>query len=499
MATPRQKLEIATPEQFEGATLMRVIERNYKIIRYVDISLDQTLTVIGGDNGQGKSTFIEGIITALSSKDEIKIDEPIRRGEREGMITLHFGDGENVTLKITKNLHRVGEDRWGQEYDIEIPGYLPPSRTAEFIAKLGGSVGFDPIAFDAMTDAEQVEVFKKFVDFDFDGNTRAHDKIKEERTDVNRDLKRMQAAADSIAVAAKAPCERVDEDELTRQLQQAGENNIDLLQRKKNRSDAESRVDELKASAQIKLEGIDAAIAETDTRLESEVGEIDAEIERLQAKKAKLTADANAKRASIRADASAEAANMTKEAAELQQMLDAAPALPEAIDTLALKARLDAGRASNKLLSEWESARDRKRDYQKEADELTKQSEELTAQIVTLKQAREDAIRKAHLPIDGLGIGDGFVTLNGFRYKEGSEAQRMAASAAIGMALNPILKFMLIRAASGVGTKIRQQMTEIAAAGGYRVILEQLDEIGDRSHVLLQDGAVVGLQDRVPA
>lgn len=490
MATARKKLEIAKPEDFDGMTLMHITSSNMKRIRIVDIGINEPLTLIGGDNAQGKSSLLDSVQWVFARKDDIQAD-PISHGKQEGSVVVQFGDGETVKLKVTKTFLRVGEDDFKTETDIEIPGSLPPSRVQEFLAQLTGGIGFDPVAFDLMKDSDQFDSLKRFVpDFDFKANKEKHDALFKDRTDINRDLKRMQAAAESVAVSEKAPCARVDEQALTLELQQAGEKNVDRARRQKNRDEAEAKIESLGTLAASKLQEIDIEIGDYDSALDTQIADINAEIDRLQAKKDKLEGEAAAKRILIRERLTAEADAMAKEAGELRAALESAEPLAEYIDTAELAKRLDAGRGNNKALSEWESARDRRKQYQDEAAELAKQSEDLTAQIVDCQQEKQQAILKAHLPVDGLGFGDGFVTLGGVPWRQASHAERIDASTAIAMALSPRLKVILIRDGSNLGSKMRERIRERAAAGGYRVLMEVVDDVGDQSHVYISDGAV---------
>lgn len=499
MATPRQKLEIATPEQFEGMTLMRITTSNIKRIRLVDIGITEPLTLIGGDNGNGKTSLLDSVQWVFARKDDIQAD-PISHGKQEGSIVASFGDGETVKLKVTKTLLRVGADDFKAEIDIEIPGHLTPSRVQEFLAQLTGGIGFDPVAFDQMKDGEQFESLKRFVpDFDFRKNQATYEALFKERTDVNRDLKRMQAAAESVAVADKAPCVREDEEALTKALREAGDTNLDIQRRASNRESARARVEQLRAVA-LKVTGQIPALRESaGAKYNADLKVIDDQIAQLRARRVELLDGHQKQLEDALGLLVAEAATAATEADKLQSELDAAIPLPDAVNTEALAARIASARANNKIVDEWESARGRKRQYQAEAAELSDSAEELTAQIVDCQQAKQQAILKAHLPVDGLGFGEGFVTLGGVPWQQASHAERIDASTAIAMALNPKLKVILIRDGSNLGTKMRERIRERAQAKGFRVLMEVVDDTGGNSHVFIEDGAVVGLQDKVLA
>ncbi|MGI9420342.1 MAG: hypothetical protein ACR2RA_21165, partial [Geminicoccaceae bacterium] len=54
-------------------------------------------------------------------------------------------------------------------------------------------------------------------------------------------------------------------------------------------------------------------------------------------------------------------------------------------------------------------------------------------------------IEAVKMPIDGLGLGDGVVTLNGIPFDQVSTAEQMRTSVALAMAANPTLKVIRIK------------------------------------------------------
>lgn len=501
MAT-RQKLPTATPEQFDGAVLMRVTESNLKVVRYVDISIDRTVTLLGGDNGNGKTTIIDGIDWVLGRKDVIQMD-PIRHGKQVGSATLHFGDGETVTLKITKTLKRVGDKDFASEVDIEIPGHVVPSRVQDFLEALKGRQSLDPMWFDKLEGVKQLLALRDLVEFNFDGNKTDYDRLFKLRTAVNSDRDREQAAASSIEILKEAPAEWVDEEALTAELKSVSDYNVDIERRRSNRATAADRITTLRRDARAKLDQIEPDITAETERCQTfiayaydQISEWEAEISDLQKKisdkQAKIVArgqERDTEHGRITRDLRAEAKSLCDQADALEAAVPTTP-LPDEKDAGAIEAKLNAGRVSNRLLNDWTAQKARREAHQREANEYAKQADDLTAHLTELQRAKQDAILKANLPIDGLGFGDDHVTLHGAPWPQASEAQRIDASMAIAMAHKPKLRTILIRHASGVGSKIRERIRERAHERGYRVIMEIYDETGANSHIYVEDGLV---------
>jgi hypothetical protein len=495
MTTPNTPItkkprEIATPDQLEGLLLMRMVSQNIKAVRFVDVTFDDTMTIIGGDNAQGKSSFLGGYEWLFGGRKAIGADaDPIREGEVEGFVEGDFGDGKTVQLKVRRTFVRVGESGFDcSRVAIEMPGFITPSQRETFLEKLVNPIAVDPMAFDRKDDEERAEIFKKLVAFDFKANKTKHDAVYALRADVNRDLKREQGALASLLVADVAPCDRIDEAAIVQELQDAGTANADIVTRKNNRAQAEQRIATLRKEAEEQLAGVNAAAAREMDRTQAFVDDCERQIKALQQKIELARGQLDKEIERIKQEAADLAQQKTAEADQLQKRLDEAKPLGDPIDVDAIRARLNEAQRSNRELAAWQQLRDRRAETQVKVETLQTESDELTAQLTELEQAQTSAIQKAHLPIDGLGFKDGAVTLNGKPWKQASEAERIDASMALAMALSPKLRNIIIRDASGVGSKIKQRITDRARAKGYRVVLEILDESGANSTVLIENG-----------
>lgn len=498
----KKTLTIAEPEQFEGNVLMRMRMENVKRVRLIDLTFDQPLTVIGGDFSQGKSTYLSGYEWCFGGKAVIDLD-PIQHGKQSGTILCELGDGQSVKLRVRCLLQRVGESEWKRTIELEIPGYLTPSKVQDFLDKLAGEKSFDPMSFDGLDAPQQYEALRDLVgNFDFAGNKAEVERTRKQRTDLNRDQKREQAAAEAIEVADEAPHTRVDEDRLTTELQEAGRKNTTLQQRQSRRDEVAKDIERFRAEAKATREGIDAAIEDLRVRADGDIADLEQQIKaleaRIEARRSRIASDIETKRNSVEDAALA----WERRANDEQARLDAAEALPDPIPTDDIVAKLNAGRLTNKELTDWETLRDRKAVYQAEADRLADESAELSRQIDELEGARTKAIQEAKLPVEGIGFGEGFVTLNGDPWKQCGESERVDASTAISMALNPKIKTILIRHGSGVAKRIRDRIRERAKGRGYKVLMEVVDT-PEGTNVVIEDGAVkeiVGQQaEAVPA
>jgi ABC-type glutathione transport system ATPase component len=182
-----------------------------------------------------------------------------------------------------------------------------------------------------------------------------------------------------------------------------------------------------------------------------------------------------------------------QEAASMQKQYDEAEPLPETVKTEELVAKLETARADNKRLEDWERQRALKQQHGRKADEHAKEYDELTDRIAQHKAEREDAIRKAQLPVDGLGFGEGYITWNGVRFKQASTGQQLRAAFAIAVAKRPKLRLFWIRNASLLDTNTRRICDELAKEFGCQVIYETVAPTSDNA-ILLEDGHLKGVE-----
>ena len=484
----KKKPPVATPEELEGLTLMRMVTRNIKRVRFIDVTLRDTLTLVGGDNDQGKSSFLDSYGFCMGGKLAIDM-QPIRNGQQEGSIQCDFGDGREIRLSVTRTLKRLGESEFTADVDVEIPGHVPPSRIEEFLKRLTGEFAFDPMAFDELESAAQFETLQKLVgNFDFKAHAAKRKKIFEERTVVGRDYERENSAAEAIVAAADPPCELIDETALTRELQEAGLKNTERAVRQGNREKAASKIADLRASVAQVDERIAIARSQAEAARDKEIARLEELIKRarLECEQAILTESESFL---------SEAAAAITEADALQKKLDEAGPLPEIIDADAISARLEKARISNSKYTSWKQLADRRKEYADKAQIYAVKYDGLTEQLKQMDAERIKVIEDAQLPVPGIGFGDGYVTLQAedgsgvIPWDQASEAIRIDASLALAMAMQPKLRVILIRNGSNIGRRIRQRIQERAAEKGYRVVLEVVEE-GEGTHVVIEDGMV---------
>jgi len=93
------------------------------------------------------------------------------------------------------------------------------------------------------------------------------------------------------------------------------------------------------------------------------------------------------------------------------------------------------------------------------------------------------------MPVDGLGFGDGIVTLNDLPFEQASDAERLRVSIAIAMATNPKLRVIRIRDGSLLDEDSMKMIAEMAKDGDFQYWIERVDSTGTVG-IVLEDGEV---------
>lgn len=418
--------------------IIALTAENIKKLTAVEIRPDGNLVQITGANGSGKTSVLDSIWWAISGSKNVQ-RTPIHKGAEKAVIRLDLGD-----LIITRRFNRQEDGDYTTSLAVEnAEGAKYPSPQT-VIDKLIGSLAMDPLAFARSEPRAQFETLKRFVTgFDFGEHERAQKADYDARTNANRRAKDAESRAAQFTLPADVPADPINEDELLERLTEAQTHNGDIEVRKERRANVAADVERSRRAA----------------------------------------ADARERAAELRRQADkcdADAAGHDKTADDLKAKLDAAGKLPDPIDLSTIRGELDAARATNAMVQQR-----RNRDgFLSEAKTATGESEALTAKMKARDAAKMKAIAEAALPLDGIGFGDGFVTLNGVPFDQASDAEQLRASCAIAMASNPKLRVLRIRDGSLLDENGLRSLAEMADANDYQVWVERVDTSGAVGFVL---------------
>ena len=170
-------------------------------------------------------------------------------------------------------------------------------------------------------------------------------------------------------------------------------------------------------------------------------------------------------------------------AAEIQKKLDSAEALPDPVDTTALRTKIAAAQATNTHVRDAQ----RRAAHLAKAEESEKRSAELTAAMEKRNEEKRAAVAAANLPIPGLSLGEGEALLNELPLSQASTREQLRTGVAIVAALRPKLRVALVREGSLLDDDGLMELAGIAAEHDLQVWVERVDTSGEVGFVI-EDG-----------
>lgn len=431
-----------------GSTLMKIIRlecENVKRLHVVEIRPDGNLVELTGRNGAGKTSVLDSIQWAIEGARHIQ-SQPIRKGQREAKIKLDLGE-----VIVTRRFSKRDDGSTDTSVIVEQANGARFQSPQKLLDSFLDALTFDPLAFARSEPKKQFDALRKFVpDVDFAAIDGANLRDFEARTAVNRQAKEARGAAAQIVIPDGTPAEPIDDAALVEELERAGVHNAEIEELKAERNRREDQLQSLKRSA-------------ADRRERAERYRKQAEAEEAAA----ITFDASA--------------------AQIDAELRAADPIPAPIDTSTVRTRIAEAKRVNQMV---ERANQRQA-YLETAKLREAQAEKLTQSIEARNAAKHKAIAAATLPIEGLGFGDGYVTLNGVPFEQASDAEQLRASVAIAMAGNPKLRVIRIRDGSLLDSDGMNLLAQMADERDMQVWVERVSTDGNVGFII-EEGRVVG-------
>ena len=418
-----------------GIKINRLEAENIKRVKAVMIEpTADGLTVIGGNNRQGKSSVLDAIMWVLGG-NKYRPSEAKRQGSTippNIRIVLSNGfiverKGKNGTLKVT--------DPSGKKSGQQV--------LDEFVEQLA----LDLPRFMGASDKEKAEILLQILGI---GNELAA--LDKQETELCNERLAIGRIADQKAKYAKeqpyyedAPEELMSVSELIKQQQEIlarnGENQKkrDHLAQLQNRRDAlEDAVAKLAEELAVKRQELDSVLADVDTARKSVKDLQDESTEELE----KNIEDIEEINRRVRA-------NLDKEKAE------------------------------------------------EEAKEYKDQYQALDQKIEAVRKSRTGLLKDADLPLEGLSVEEGKLAYKGQKWDNMAGSEQLIVAAAIVRKLNPQCGFVLLDKLEQMDLNTLDEFSRWLEAEGLQAIATRVST-GEECSIIIEDGYVAGQEDGQP-
>lgn len=411
-------------------TITELRVENVKRLRSVRIRPDGAVVVIGGRNAQGKSSLLDAIEMAIGGGKSIPA-EPIRRGAGKARIIADLGD-----LVVERTFTQKGS-----ELVVKNAAGVTQKSPQGLLDSLCSRIAFDPVAFERKDKKEQAAIIREL-----DPDTAlaiteldASRKLAfDDRTEANRAAKAIAARLDPMVFHEGVPAKEASIASLAKRLDDAHVQN-------KRCSDAEQRA-----------QNETRAIAASEDRIRRLEEDLEREKERLSIARQALE-DAAAARGSL-----------------------------ETVDVVPIQHSLREAEATNRKVRENQE----RALVQEELKTTEGRASELTTEIERLEALKVKLLAAAKLPVPGLGFDEDGPLLHGLPLEQASSAERLRVSVAIGLALNPRVKVLLVRDGSLLDQDSMRVLAEMAAEAEAQMWVERVSETGEGCSLVIEDGEV---------
>lgn len=400
---------------------------NVKRIKAVSITPQGSSVVIGGNNGQGKSSLLDSIFMALVGK-KAQGAKPVRDGEGAAKITIDLGE-----YKVVRTIKESG-DGTVKVTNAEGAAFGSPQKVLDGLCS---TLSFDPLSFMREKPAYQLNMLKELVGVDFSVLDKERGEVYSERTGINRQGSDEKSRLDGLPVHENAPKEEVSVSELLKEKEAADSINKEF-----------NEASEACGYATGELEDYQDLI----TKLEGEL----------------VVAKSNHVAAAERLK------NCEKEL-ESKKIVDTAPIIE----------KVNSAETDNRIFRE-NKTRD---ELSAKVEKLRGASQGKTDRIKAIDAEKSQIMSAAEFPVDGLMFAEDGITYNGIPFSQCSSAEQLKVSVGMGIAMNPKLKLLLIRDGSLLDDSSLAAINEMAEEADAQVWIERVGKGGECS-VIISDGEV---------
>jgi DNA repair exonuclease SbcCD ATPase subunit len=412
--------------------IVELVADNFKRLRAIRLAVGKKGVIeIAGNNAQGKTSVIDAVWAALGG-EKAAPDKPIRDGANRAEVYLDLGDIK-VTRKWTMNER--------SQLVVESADGTRLRSPQAVLDELVGRLSFDPLMFARLDADKQAATLRQIAGLDFADLEKRHQTAYDNRTLRNREMKILNSQLAAIPVAVERfPDSESSVSELTQEQQKM----LAVLQENNRKREAVERNEQLVADGRKEVE-----------RIEAELKSRQATLERRER--------------------------------QLQEAEEAAFGLVDP-DLTAITTLIREAETTNA------SVREKKKRHEIAATLRTAAAEvdALARELENVAEEKRARLEAARFPVSGLSVDNDTVTFNDQPFKQASTAQQIRVGLAIGAALNPKLRVILVREGSALDKESLSEVARWAEENDMQVFLERVGDKTTATGVVIEDGEIKG-------
>lgn len=431
--------------------IVKLTAENFKRLNAVEITPQGNVVMITGQNGAGKSSVLDALMSALCGK-KYSPQKPIQIGKDRAEITVIT---ENYIIKqvFTKS---------GGSLTITNKEGMRATSPQALLDKIVGKIAFDPEDFIKLGETEagrreQRKILMELAGLDFADIDEKIAELKQQRSNVRATKETYEHEAARIAVPEQTPDEELSLVGLSGKMQEAIQHNAVM------------------DSVLTKIENVKTNIAKLDETLENE--------ESLIANLQKQLDDSKQRHQKNLDLRKGQEENRRALAGNLQPAIDIAPIQKNIFDIEGVNVHV----RNKKSKVEW---------LKKSAGKSAEYAE-LGKQMTALEDEKAARLSAVKMPIDGISVDEEGVIYDGIPLSQVNDAKQLEIGVAIGMALNPKLKVIRMNG-NNLDAKSLEAVAKMVKDKDFQIWIERIENVG-QSGVVIEDGNIVEYFAAIPS
>ena len=440
----------------------------HNVLGVKDIKFDlagRHLFLVGGANGQGKSSALTALIMALAGKSGMT-DYPeiaLRKGQKQGKVTIKLtGDTdlmEDNYITVELSLRQKNSGQVVEEFKVlDSAGEEAPT-PRKLLQDLFSLRAFDPLAFEKMNPKEKATLVQKMLGLDLSKFDREHKKVFDQRTDLNRDGKKLSAQFEAAKKHEGVPAEEVKVSSVLEQIDTINSAQAARAKQQDQIKSAEKGLSDLKQNV---------------TEAGNDVARLEDELKRAKNRLATFENSVKEQQKIVASDTKA---------------LDGFP--DRSAELAPLRAQIATAEETNRKVRENQAYDKLEKELKASRSEYQKLSDRLKA----IQDERAETVAKAPWPVPGMELNEDGLLMDGLPFEQASTSQRIMASVKVGMALNPKLRLLVCQHGSDLDNDTLDALAKVVEENDFQMIVEIVSrskEDEERCAVIIADGEVVG-------